>query len=83
LDVICGPLSGRAGSVLRWSRLDNRPFLRALHGLAICLWRLRRYRSAETTLLNMVWLNPDDNQGARFVLPDVRSRRRWEDRRDT
>jgi hypothetical protein len=58
-------------------------FLRALHGLAIWLWRLRLYRSAETTLLNMVWLNPDDNQGARFVLPDVRSRRRWEDRRDT
>jgi hypothetical protein len=51
--------------------------------MAICLWRLRRYRSAETTLLNMVWLNPDDNQGARFVLPDVRSRQRWEDRRDT
>jgi hypothetical protein len=54
-----------------------------LHGLAICLWRLRRYRAAETALLNLLWLNPDDNQGARFLLLDVRLRRRWEDRRDT
>jgi hypothetical protein len=32
--------------VLRWSRLDNRPLLRALHGLAICLWRRLSARRA-------------------------------------
>lgn len=61
------------------SALDNRPFLRALHGLALSLWRTRRYREAEAVLLNLLWLNPRDNQGARILLPSVRARRRWED----
>jgi hypothetical protein len=65
--------------VLVWSELDNRPFLRALHGLALALWQLRRFDAAEAVLLNMLWLNPMDNQGARFVLPEVRAGLRRED----
>jgi hypothetical protein len=42
--------------------LDNRPFLRALHGIAISLWRLQRIYPAQQMLLNMLWLNPMDNQ---------------------
>jgi hypothetical protein len=33
-------------------------------------------------LLNMLWLNPTDNQGARMLLDDVRARHRWEDTDD-
>ncbi len=69
-------------AVLRWAELDNRPFLRALHGLALALWRLGRFDQAQTTLHNMLWLNPMDNQGARMLLPDVRARRRYEDTED-
>jgi len=68
--------------VLAWAELDNRPFLRALHGLALALWRLHRFDAAEQVLLNMLWLNPMDNQGARTLLPDVRARHRWEDSQD-
>ncbi|GEM_PF-3400367 len=60
-------------------KLDNRPLFRGLHGLALALWRLRRFDAAELALLNMLWLNPVDNQGARMLLADVRARRRWED----
>jgi hypothetical protein len=27
----------------------------------------------------MLWLNSSDNQGVRFILPEVRSGQRWED----
>ncbi len=66
---------------LRWADLDNRPFGRAQHGLALALWRLGRFDGAQTALLNMLWLSPMDNQGARMLLADVRAHRRWEDTR--
>lgn len=62
---------------LPWSEMDNRPFLRAVHGLALTLWRLGRFNSAERVLVTMLYLNPNDNQGARDVLADVRAHRRW------
>ncbi len=64
---------------LAWGHLDNRPFLRALHGMALALWQLDRFEEAEQTLLNMLWLNPADNQGARELLAEVRPRVSWED----
>ncbi|MGW7613701.1 hypothetical protein ACWGKW_42020 [Streptomyces sp. NPDC054766] len=62
---------------LPWSETDNRPFLRAVHGLALTLWRLGRFNSAERLLVTLLYLNPNDNQGAREVLADVRAHRRW------
>ncbi|MEO3976975.1 hypothetical protein [Streptomyces sp. CAU 1734] len=62
---------------LPWSETDNRPFLRAVQGLALTLWRLGRFNSAERVLLTLLYLNPNDNQGAREVLADVRAHRRW------
>jgi hypothetical protein len=69
------PFSG----FLAWGHLDNRPFLRALHGMAVALWQLDRFDEAGQALLNMLWLNPMDNQGARDLLAPVRARARWED----
>jgi hypothetical protein len=67
------------GGFLTWGHLDNRPFFRALHGMALALWQLGRFDEAEQTLLNMLWLNPMDNQGARELLAGVRARACWED----
>lgn len=64
---------------LRHGHLDNRPFGRAIFGAAVALWRLGRLDEAEQTLLNMLWLNPEDNAGARLLLPTVRDHVRWED----
>jgi hypothetical protein len=64
--------------VLAWAELDNRPFFRALHGMAVAMWRLHHFGAAENVLLNMLWLNPADNQGARTLLTSVRERRAWE-----
>jgi hypothetical protein len=64
--------------VLPWGCQDNRPYLRCLQGAGLCLWRLGSFREAEAIFERMLWLNPSDNQGARFLLPKVRSGRDWQ-----
>jgi tetratricopeptide (TPR) repeat protein len=67
--------------VLSWGFVDNRPFLRCMHGYGLCCWRLDRFEEAERTFDRMLWLNPSDNQGARFLIGQVRARVRWQDGR--
>lgn len=54
--------------VLHWGYINNRPFLRCLHGYGLCLSSLGRYNEAEEVFSRMLWLNPTDNQGIRFLL---------------
>ena len=63
--------------LLPWGCTDNRPFLRCLHGYGLCLWRFGRMRDAEKVFTRMLWLNPTDNQGARFNLYDVKEGKAW------
>lgn len=53
---------------LEWGWLENRPFLRAYHGLATALIGEGLLGEAAVTLNNILDLNPNDNQGARMVL---------------
>lgn len=68
--------------VLAWGLLDNRPFLRCLHGYGLCLWRLERWEAALEVFERMLWMNPSDNQGVRFLLPHVRAGETWRDDED-
>jgi hypothetical protein len=65
--------------LLPWAALGNRPFLRCRHGYGLCLWRLGKFAEAKKIFEGILWLNPTDNQGARFLLDDVAAKRRWED----
>ena len=67
--------------VLLWGHIENRPFPRSMHGYGLCLWRLGRFDEAERVFDRMLWLNPSDNQGARFLYEDVRARRSWKEAR--
>lgn len=80
--VAIGERSLPAGfnGVLPWGWIDNRPFLRCLHGYGLCLWRLGRLAEASRAFEAMLWLNPSDNQGARFLVDDVRSGATWQPR---
>jgi hypothetical protein len=60
--------------VLPWGWIDNRPFLRCMCGFGLCLWRLGRFEEAARIL----WLNPSDNQGVRFLIDDVRAKVTWQ-----
>jgi tetratricopeptide (TPR) repeat protein len=68
--------------LLPWGHIDNRPFLRCLQGYGLCLWRLSRFDEAERVFERMLWLNPTDNQGARFLIGKVRAKMAWKDRQE-
>jgi len=84
IGVRIGELSLPPGfdGLLPWGHIDNRPFMRCLHGYGLCLWRLGRFEEAEQVFDRMLWLNPSDNQGARFLIEQVRARTAWEDSRE-
>ncbi len=66
--------------LLPWGLMDNRPFIRCMHGFGLCLWRLGRFDEAGSVFDRMLWSNPSDNQGVRFLIDEVRRHTRWEDR---
>jgi len=75
-------LRDRFDGVLLWGCINNRPFLRCMHGCGLCLWRLKRFEEAERVFDRMFWLDPPDNLGVRFMIGDVRARTPWEKRKN-
>lgn len=63
--------------LLPWGFIDNRPYLRCLHGYGLCLWRSGKTEAAREIFERMLWLNPRDNQGARFLLADIDAGKDW------
>lgn len=51
-----------------WGFLETRPYMRARHGLAMCLWKLGSHDEAIAHSRDMLRLNPNDNQGVRYIL---------------
>ncbi len=51
-----------------WAILETRPYMRARQGLADALWRLKRQDEALEHYREMLRLNPNDNQGIRYLL---------------
>lgn len=54
-----------------WVLLETRPYMRALEGKASCLWKLKSKEESLKTYQEMLHLNPNDNQGIRYVLVDL------------
>lgn len=46
-----------------WSILSNRPYLRAMHGLGLVLWRKGKPEEALVIFEKILQLNPNDNRG--------------------
>jgi tetratricopeptide (TPR) repeat protein len=60
--------------VFPWGMIDNRPFLRCLHGFGLCLLEQQKIDDAFAIFKHMLLLNPLDNQGARFMIADIMER---------
>lgn len=58
---------GFAGRI-EWGYLENRPYLRAMHGAVLGYLRLRRHKEAAALVERMLTFNPNDNQGVRYLL---------------
>ena len=72
-------LGKKFDGVLAWGLVDNRPCLRCLHGVGLRAWRLRDLPAAAAGFRRLLWLNPSDNQGARFNLAAVEAGKTWEE----
>jgi hypothetical protein len=64
------------GGVLSWGTVDNQPFFRALHGLAPCARRQRRWSGAEAIFTARVWLDPWGSFDALACIEPVRAHQR-------
>jgi len=53
-----------------WTILETRPYMRARAGLAECLWSMGESKQAIEHWMDILRLNPNDNQGVRFTLLD-------------
>ncbi len=51
-----------------WGILETRPYMRARAGLAQCLWQLGQREESVKHYQELLRLNPDDNQGIRYLL---------------
>lgn len=53
-----------------WGLLETRPYMRARAGLSNALWNSGEREAAVAIDLDLLRLNPNDNQGARYVVAD-------------
>ncbi len=51
-----------------WGILETRPYMRVKSALAQCLWELGEQEDALNHLRELLKLNPNDNQGIRYLL---------------
>jgi len=51
-----------------WGIIETRPYMRALAGFSECLWKTGRRQEAIENYQDMMRLNPNDNQGIRYIL---------------
>lgn len=53
---------------IEWGYLENRPFLRAAHGVVLCRLQLGQRAEAIAVMEKMLAWNPSDNQGVRYII---------------
>jgi hypothetical protein len=62
-----------------WDDLDSRPYMRALHGKGLSLWRMGRVAEAQQVFRQTVEMDPDDSQGTGLLLRDLNAGLTWEE----
>ena len=54
-----------------WGLIETRPYMRAKAGVADCLYAKNRMNAAVEVYQEMIELNPNDNQGVRYLLSTI------------
>ena len=54
-----------------WGLIETRPYMRAKAGVAGCLYAKNRINAAVEVYREMIELNPNDNQGVRYLLSTI------------
>ena len=69
--------------LVEWGHLENRPFLRAAQGAALCHLGLGEREEAISVMERILLWNPDDNQGIRYLIGSEYMRTGQEGRAET
>ncbi|MEK6893303.1 MAG: tetratricopeptide repeat protein [Nanoarchaeota archaeon] len=72
-------LGGEWPGKLEWGVWENRPYLRAIQGLALIHWREYEIEEAKELFSFLLKLNPSDNQGIRYCMAAIYKGLTWED----
>ncbi|HJX50446.1 MAG TPA: hypothetical protein VJ438_03215 [Candidatus Nanoarchaeia archaeon] len=72
-------LGGRWPLKLEWGIWENRPYMRAIQGLALILWREYEIEEAKKLFKMLLDMNPWDNQGIRYCMAAIYKGLTWED----
>lgn len=66
-SVVWAPLLERPPQGFFWMELDTRPYMRAIHNLALALWDSGEREEAISLIDHLMRINPNDNQGVRYL----------------
>lgn len=72
VEIAERPLAPGGQDVTPKGLIDNRPYLRCLHGLGLASWALGDAEAAERLFARLLWRDPADGAGARFLVQAVR-----------
>jgi tetratricopeptide (TPR) repeat protein len=67
-ELALGPKAFEEDVGMFWGLLETRPYMRARAGLAQALWALGEREAAIAHYRDLLRLNPNDNQGIRYLL---------------
>lgn len=63
--------------VFPYGYVENRPYYRALHGMCLTLWRLKRFDEALEIAKKGYRFDPEDNTGFRFIIDSLIDDEEW------
>ncbi len=66
-EALWQPFLKRAPNGYFWGDVETRPFMRAMHNLALALWECGDGEAAASLADRILRLNPNDNQGIRYL----------------
>lgn len=79
VDLSKKELGGYWPKELEWGIWENRPYLRAIQGLAVIFWKENEIEEAKKLFNLLLSLNPWDNQGIRYCMAAIYKGLGWEE----
>ena len=69
--------------IFLWICHENRPYLRALNGLYLTLWKQQEYERSYEVAAKLLRMCPTDNLRVRFNIEKIKNREKWEEEKES
>ncbi len=77
VDIVERNLPDDFNGIFLWGHIENRPYLRALNGLCLILWRQDKFGEALNIAEKLLRICPVDNLGIRFIIDNIKNHEEW------